>query len=152
MLPEPADKILISQKIQQRSGMTSRNLKFAFDGSIDNSSTTRGLFESKTLVPDLTAPLTQANSQRPNLKRNNLSNFFLRSKVTVDSNNEKKDDVVSPSLKSGYFNNFFVGGSGTVTKDLNFEDSVANPNNSLRQDLINNDNIQISQCTSKFSP
>jgi hypothetical protein len=152
MLPEPADKILITQKIQQRSGMTSRNLKSVFDGSIDNSSTTRGLVESKTPVPDLTAPLTQANSQRPSLKRNNLSNLFLRSRVTVDSKNEKKDDFVSHCLKSGYSNTFFVKGSGTVTKDLSFGDSVVNPNDSSRQELINNDNIQISQCTSKFSP
>lgn len=135
--------------------MTSRNLASGFDGSIDNTLTTRGRVESGTPVPELTAPLMQANSQRPSSKRNNLSNFFLRTKVTIDPNHKNictKDDDVSPSLKSGHSNKFFVGNSGTVTKDLTFEDSLVNTNNFSRQDQSNNHKIRISQCTSKFSP
>lgn len=135
--------------------MTSRNLASTFDGSIDNTLTTHGLVESGTPVPDLAAPLMQANSQRPSLKRNNLSNFFIRTKVTIDPNHKNictKDDEVSPSLKSVHSNKFFVGNSGTVNKDLTFEDSLVNPNNFSRQDQSKNDKIRISQCTSKFSP
>jgi hypothetical protein len=86
------------------------------------------------------------------LKRNNLSNFVLRTKATVDSINERKDDVVSPWLKSGYSNKLFVADSGTVIKDLTFEDSMVHPNDFSRQYHVNDDKIEISQCTSKFSP
>jgi hypothetical protein len=72
--------------------------------------------------------------------------------VTVESINERKDDIVSNWLKSGYSNKFFVADSGTVTKDLTFEDSLVNPNDLSRQYQSNNDKIQISQFTSKFSP